>query len=70
MLYNINEPRHEKFNKLVSDQVRHKPSCTNLYIITSQMTYYDVEYGKIRTSTDGKRLEILDLESRGIVLSM
>ena len=24
----INEPRHEKTNILVSDQVRHKPGCT------------------------------------------
>ena len=24
----INEPRHEKTNVLVSDQVRHKPGCT------------------------------------------
>ena len=44
------EPRHEKTNVLVSDQVRHKPGCT--------------------ATEDGQRLEILDLESKGIVLSM
>ena len=41
---------HEKTNNLGSDQVRHKPGCTD--------------------TEDGKRLEILDLESRGIVLSV
>ena len=42
------EPRHEKTNVLVSDQVRHKPGCT--------------------ATEDSQRLEISDLESRGIVL--
>ena len=46
----VNEPRHEKTNILVSDQVRHKPGCT--------------------ATEDGLGLEISDLESRGIVLSM
>ena len=44
------EPCHEKTYNKVSEQVRHKPSCTN--------------------TEDGWRLEILDLESRGIVLPM
>ena len=44
-----NEPRHEKTNILVFDQVQHKLGCT--------------------VTEDGYRLEILDLESRGIVLS-
>ena len=43
------EPRHEKAI-LVSELVRHKPSCTS--------------------TDDDWRLEILDIESRGIVLSM
>ena len=47
-LFDGNEPRHEKTNVLVSDQVRHKPGCT---------------------ATRDKRLEISDVESRGIVLS-
>ena len=46
----IFEPRHEKTNTLVSDQVRHKLGCTGL--------------------EDGYRLEISDLEIRGILLSM
>ena len=48
-LWIIYEPRCEKTNALVSDQVPHKPGCT--------------------ATEDGQRLEILDLESRGIVLS-
>ena len=44
------EPCCEKTNNVVSEQVRHKPSCTS--------------------REDGRRLEILDLESRGIVLSV
>ena len=47
---NTNQPRREKTNNMVSEQVRHKPVCTV-------------------TETD-LRLEILDLESRGIVLSV
>ena len=44
----IYEPRREKTINVVSEQVRHKPSCTN--------------------TEDGYRLEILDIDSRGIVL--
>ena len=47
--YVTNEPVCEKTNNLGSDQVRHKPGCTN--------------------TEDGLRLEILDLESREIVLT-
>ena len=50
MVTKINEPRHEKTNVLVFDQVRHKPGCT--------------------VTEDGWRFEILDLGSRGIVLSV
>ena len=46
----INEPRYEKTNNVVSGQARHKPSCTS--------------------KGDDQRLEILDLESGGIVLSV
>ena len=46
----IFEPRREKTNVLVSDQVRHKPGCT--------------------ATEDGYMLEISDLGSRGIVLSV
>ena len=42
------EPRHEKTNCVVSEQVRHKPVCA--------------------VTEDAWRLEILDLESRGIKL--
>ena len=28
VLYDKNEPRHEKTNNVVSDQVWHKPGCT------------------------------------------
>ena len=45
-----NEVRHEKTNNVVSEHVRHNPSCTS--------------------TEDGLKFEILDLESRGIVLSM
>ena len=41
------EPRHEKTNNVVFEQVQHKPSCTS--------------------TEDGYRLEILDIESRGMV---
>ena len=44
----IYELPHEKTNNVVSEQVRHKPSCT--------------------ITEDGWRLEISDLESRGIAL--
>ena len=50
LVYSIFEPRREKTNILVSNQVQHKPGCT--------------------ATEDGWRLEISDLESRGIVLSM
>ena len=48
-IYRLYEPRREKTNILVSDQVPHKPDCT--------------------ATEDGQRLEISDLESRGIILS-
>ena len=44
------KPMGEKTNKVGSDQVQHKPSCT--------------------VTEDGKRLEILDLESRRTVLCL
>ena len=50
LLNPIIEPRHEKTNVLVSDQVQYKPGCT--------------------ATEDGWKLEISDLGSRGIVLSM
>ena len=49
-MQNLDKPRLEKTNALVSDLVRHKPGCT--------------------ATEDSQRLEISDLECRGIVLSM
>ena len=49
-MYRINEPYHEETKNVVSEQVRHKQSCTS--------------------TEDGWGLEILDLGSRGIVVSV
>ena len=47
-LLKINKSPHEKTNNVVSERVRHKPTCS--------------------ASRDCYKLEILDLDSRGIEL--
>ena len=48
------EPSRGKADNAVSEQVRHKPACKDFLDLTE----------------DSYKLEILDLESRGIVLSV
>ena len=43
-LYYINAPRHEKSNMVVSDQVRHKPSCTNLRQPVTNLAYHQEKF--------------------------